>query len=307
MLSAYKRIEKIPQITEGLIAARYKASYNEVLGRLAKLYAQIGDTPTLQEAKRYNRLVNLFTAIEDEYRRLNRGQTTVMERALIRTYTEAAYSTQWATIMDTGVNLRFPVIPVDAVRAAVWNEISGTDFSKRLIDNTKKNVKRLREDITRALIQGEPFARTARTMKADFQSGYSDAVRVLRTEAMRDMTEGHLSQYDAAQELGVKMRKRWVATLDDRTRVDHARLDGEYANDDGLFEFGGMTAEGPGLWGDPAMDINCRCRVVEEVEGLEPELRRIRDEGVVEYKTYAQWAEPKGWTAEKGWPVQTRV
>ena len=40
-------------------------------------------------------------------------------------------------------------------------------------------------------------------------------------------------------------------------------------------------------------DISCRCRLVPIVADMEPELRRIRDEGVVPYKSYKEWVSDK--------------
>jgi len=49
-----------------------------------------------------------------------------------------------------------------------------------------------------------------------------------------------------------------------------------------------MSAEGPGMWGDASMDINCRCTVRAEVKGFPPKLRRYDGE-VKEYVTYEEW------------------
>ena len=39
---------------------------------------------------------------------------------------------------------------------------------------------------------------------------------------------------------------------------------------------------------------NCRCRVRAQIEGYEPKFRRVRGEGIVENKTYNQWAGERG-------------
>ena len=68
-----------------------------------------------------------------------------------------------------------------------------------------------------------------REVKDNFNRGLSDAVRVIRTETHRNMTEGHLAAYDAATEAGVKMEKVWSAVLDERTRVAELILEAESA------------------------------------------------------------------------------
>jgi hypothetical protein len=52
---------------------------------------------------------------------------------------------------------------------------------------------------------------------------------------------------------------------------------------------GGNKTAGPLRSGVAAEDINCRCRVRGQIEGYEPKVRRIRDEGVVPYETYQSW------------------
>jgi uncharacterized protein with gpF-like domain len=50
----------------------------------------------------------------------------------------------------------------------------------------------------------------------------------------------------------------------------------------------------PGGFGIASMDINCRCTVRAEIEGMEPKLRRARDEKtgknvVIPNTTYQEW------------------
>jgi hypothetical protein len=45
---------------------------------------------------------------------------------------------------------------------------------------------------------------------------------------------------------------------------------------------------------DYPSDINCRCTVIDVIEGLEPELRRTREDGVQPYQTFATWADAHG-------------
>jgi hypothetical protein len=140
-------------------------------------------------------------------------------------------------------------------------------------------------------------------------------MRVVRTEAGRCWSEGAEKSHEAAIEAGLDVKKRWSAALDSRTRLSHARLDGTYADKDGLFWISGSSAPQPRQFGVAAEDINCRCAVYDVLEGLEPSMRRIRDlEGddghssekaksrIVPYQSFETWAKPQGWTADKGWP-----
>jgi len=104
----------------------------------------------------------------------------------------------------------------------------------------------------------------------------------------------------------------WVAVLDSATRDRHASLDGEIAEVDGTFKGG---VQGPGMFGDPADDINCRCEVVDvpvkdgEVQPPSMRLGRNPETGkneAFEWKTFKTWAEEKGLKENKYGELYTK-
>lgn len=66
----------------------------------------------------------------------------------------------------------------------------------------------------------------------------------------------------AARELGLTLRKEWVAAQDERTRLDHVDADGQVVGMESAFLVGGESLMFPG---DPAgsatQTVNCRCSV----------------------------------------------
>jgi len=306
LMRQYDKIENITKVTEKELARRYKAAYQSAIVKISALYAKRGDEPTLEEAKRYNKLANLLNALAAEYKTLTKQAISKTENNSIKTFTEAVYRTQWAVDQSTGIALSFPVLPVDAIRASVYSDASGLTFIQTLKKNGAAQIVKLSQTITQGLALGESYPKMARRVKDSFQSGYSDAIRVVRTEAGRNMNDGHLKTYADAEAAGVEMTKKWVATLDGRTRDSHGHLDGKAADENGLFWIGSDSAPAPGLFSQAKNVINCRCRVVEEITGLEPQLRRIRDEGLVPYVTFDDWAASKGYSNGR-WPVAKKV
>jgi len=134
---------------------------------------------------------------------------------------------------------------------------------------------------------------------------------IVRTEGQRCAVEGQRRAYDKAAELGVEMWQVWDATLDTRTRTSHGKLDGKPADgkDEGGYWWYTDVGKvyGPHRSGVPSFDINCRCRIGGQIEGYEPRLRRIRDEGVKPYITFKDWAKEKGWTESGGWPKRRKA
>ena len=66
-------------------------------------------------------------------------------------------------------------------------------------------------------------------------------------------------------------------------------LDGVQIDLDDKFEIQGYEAEAPGLFGVPEMDINCRCTMLEVVDGFEAKYRRVKGVGIVRYATYDEF------------------
>ncbi len=106
-----------------------------------------------------------------------------------------------------------------------------------------------------------------------------------------------MDSYAAAEGMGIKVKKRWLATLDNRTRHAHAVLDGQIQDNDKPFhsELGDIMFPGDPA-ASPANIYNCRCTMIAEVEGVDTSdaKRRARDpvtgeSVVVEDMTYKEW------------------
>lgn len=307
LLSNNNAADGITKRFEKELAKRYVAAYNEIEAQIGKLFAKMGDSPSLAEAKRYARLDNLRAAIIAEYRKLTKYAIDGTRSNSASVYARSAYGTQWAYDQAVGVELKWPVLSVEAIRASVWNGDSGENFAERFKNWETKDVITWQNKITQGLALGEPFAKVARSVRDAINSSYNQAIRIVRTEAHRNYSQGHLETYSNVERLGINARKQWVSTLDTRTRDTHGSLDGQYEDEQHLFYANGNSAPGPGLFNVAEEDINCRCRLIEVIEGFEPELRRVRGEGIVQYQSYTDWATDRGYVIGKGWPIEAKT
>ena len=127
------------------------------------------------------------------------------------------------------------------------------------------------------------------------------AIRAARTAVTGAQNGGRQESYSAAAKMGIELEKQWLATLDGRTRHDHAAADGQSAAEDKPFKVGGYELMYPGDPSGPAHEIyNCRCTTIAKVKGVDMSdaKRRSRDPEtgknvVIENQSYAQWAEGK--------------
>ena len=304
---SYNIAEQLVKEFERELAKTYKAAYVEIDNQLSKLYASMGDTPSLLEARRYGRLDNLMSAIKRQYRELTTKTIKETRNLSASVYAQGAYGTEWAYDQAIGTAIKWPVIPVEAIRASVWNSVAGEQFSERFRNWSTRDVITFQNRIAQSLAMGKGYSYTSKRIRETIEASAYQAMRIARTESTRNYTQGHLQVYDSLEDVGIKAKKQWVATLDTRTRDTHGILDGQYADEDGLFHIHGDSAEGPGLFSDPSESINCRCRVIEVIDGLAPEYRRIKGEGIVPYQTYEQWAKDKGWSPSTGWDLEAKA
>lgn len=153
--------------------------------------------------------------------------------------------------------------------------------------------------VTSAILQGRSVKHMADDLQARMTTMSRDsAIRTARTAVTGAQNAGRLDGYAAAEKMGVKLQKQWLATLDGRTRHSHAALDGEKADNDRPFSNGCMFPGDPS--GAPKEVYNCRCTLIADVAGADaPDaLRRDRD-GLLPDMTFAQWeAGKRGYTAE---------
>lgn len=162
--------------------------------------------------------------------------------------------------------------------------------------------------VTSGILQGKSIGGIAKDLQSRIENmEWSGAVRAARTAVTDAQNAGRQDQYEKAAEMGIKVRKRWIAAKDNRTRHSHAMLDGVTVDIDKPFisELGSKMMFPGDRAGAKAADLyNCRCtmRTVEK-EGIEAEPRqmRVRDADgrtvLVDEMTYFEWLE---WVKARG-------
>lgn len=190
-----------------------------------------------------------------------------------------------------GVSLGFNGLNKDFVRSAVQEPVAGKKLSQRLYKRKEQLAKRAQGAITTAVLQGKGYSYMARIISGNTDATYRQAMRIARTEGGRMRSIGKQKAYEEAEELGVKVQKMWVSTLDSMTRSSHQHLDGQVVDvKDDFIGLEGARAKGPRLFGDPSEDVNCRCTTVTVVNGVKPALRRDNETGeIIKFKTYKEW------------------
>lgn len=264
------------------ILQAYKRALNETREEIAKLYVKyaVDGKLTLTQKERYTYLKMLESQLKEQAQKLGNidlGHTT---NILSDIYKESYYRNAYAIDKGVVTAIDFTLLNPKIVEAAVNIPIEGRMFSGRIWSNKDLLVKRVRQSVERAMLQGHSIDRLARDIKNDFGSSAYESKRLIRTETGRVYKQAAQNIYESSS---VVKKIMWDATLDSKTRPEHAELDGK-------------------TWGidDPnrkyAPDgVNCRCATIPVVPGWNPTKKRenIGDRDIIDYSSYENWVKSK--------------
>ena len=170
--------------------------------------------------------------------------------------------------------------------------------------------KQITKCVTSSILQGKSIKGISDDLQRYIPTMSRDsAIRTARTAVTGAQNAGRMDSYVAAEKMGIKLKREWVATLDNRTRHAHAMLDGQKADIDKPFEVDGYKIMFPGDRSAPGYLVyNCRCTLVAAVDGVDTSdaMRRARDpetgENVlIKNMTYREWQDWKASEAVAGY------
>lgn len=147
--------------------------------------------------------------------------------------------------------------------------------------------------VLQGIIQGESIGEIAeRIGKTTGERTRTAMLRNARTAYTGAQNAGRLEGMRQAEKLGVNVKKRWMATLDARTRDAHADLDGQVQDRDKPFKspLGDIMFPGDPT-AKPGLVYNCRCTITYVYpEYASTMTRRDNESGeVVGDMTYREW------------------
>lgn len=143
--------------------------------------------------------------------------------------------------------------------------------------------------VTQGLLQGDTMEDIAKRMRRVCKMSESSAMRAARTCVTGAENAGRVNSYKRAESMGIRVRKQWLATLDERTRSSHRQMDGESVEVDEKFSNGLMYPGDPNGPGDQT--YNCRCTLVADLvdEPAEDVVRASKLGGM----SYEEWRADK--------------
>lgn len=155
--------------------------------------------------------------------------------------------------------------------------------------------------VTSSIIQGKSIKGIADDLQTRMSTMSRDsAIRTARTAVTGAQNAGRMDSYVTAEKMGIKLKREWVATLDNRTRHAHAMLDGQKAEMGKPFKVDGYEIMYPGDTSAPGYLVyNCRCTLVAALDDVDTSNAERWARGpetgerkLVSDMTYQEWA---GW------------
>lgn len=284
----------------------YGTALSEIRTRLDGLYKKYARDGKLSNGEfgKYNRLLEEQDQIQDILERSMKKVDSLTLRLTKEQYQASFYRHAYAIDQAGGMALEWGQIPEAAVEAAVKSSYSKLASSKAMKLSRSGTVDKVRQEISLATIRGDSYPVLANRISDALgvrvigkKVSYIDkgaaarSLMVARTEGQRVLVDGQMEASRKASELGCDIETVWDATLDGRTRPAHGALDGKPKDDPEK----GWNVPGVGWVSAPlhsgiaGFDINCRCRLRDQVKGFPPDKRYVRGDGIQPYQTYSEW------------------
>lgn len=237
------------------LAGQYEAALAQINEKIKLLQA---DELTQSKAYQLQYQQALKGQIEGILEKLHGDEYSTIQGYLSEAYKDGFVGTMYS-LAGQGIPLIMPIDQKAAVKAILTDSKISKGLYKALGVDTNELKNAIRQEITRGIATGQPYADIARNVANVSKAPLSRAKTIVRTEGHRVQQASAMDAQQAAKDKGCDVVKQWDASLDGRTRPTHRHLDGQIKEIDEPFEYGGMKAMAPGYFGDPAEDCNCRC------------------------------------------------
>lgn len=240
--------------------------------------------------KKYETMVD---GLAKDLTRRNRAAASAINKFLPAAYAINSNHAAYDVCRSIGINISFELVDEKTVERLMKKnpKLLPQKAEIKTAKDMRWNQQKIKSALTQGILAGDSNDKIAERLQGVTDMSASAAIRNARTMTTAAENAGRLDRYHESAALGIRIKKTWVATLDDRTRDAHALLDGQTVELDEPFD----SILGPIMYpGDPDADpenvYNCRCTMIRQIEGFEHDLGS-RDLGSVTADTYEEWKE----------------
>jgi uncharacterized protein with gpF-like domain len=231
----------------------------------------------------------------------NQAATNMVNQAMPEVFQINANYTAFNLEKQAGVDFGFDIYNSGAVKQLLQEDAKILPFKKiKKSKDMRWNFHNIKNEVAKGIITGQSADDIAdRLAKVIPDRNHKQLLTHARTMVTSAQNQGRMTRLqEAKNEKGINVKKKWLATLDMRTRFSHARLDGQVKNIDEPFIADGYELMEPGdPTAAPSLVYNCRCRLEEVlVDFPDDEYTKRRDNEtgeLIEDMDYKTWYKMK--------------
>ena len=274
--SAYRSIvqqnDRILAAVKSEMAGDYAALLRDLKFAVANAHEAYAEAGSLNyvEMQRYNRIKKYRSDLDKIvqakskpiYLRMNQGLEDVSQS----TFTGSLAAI--GEIANANIGRELSADEIQKILQKPWE---GVTLEERIGLRRTDLGSRVKSRAVQGLIRGETYEDTAKGLRDVVLKDYAHTGRMAEDLGHQFQSDATQQSFDEAQDQGIRITKTWVTAGDNKVRDDHAALDGQTVGADEQFEIPdgpnrGMRADGPGLFGIPEEDYNCRCYIVAGID-----------------------------------------
>ena len=212
-----KLLEKDINKLEKKLLKLFKDTRKEVLNELKIIYADIEAT----EYAKYqidSLLVSINNALDSLYHK--------NEEQLTKAFIELYYKFDKEANIDLDIKNSFNTVNENLIRETLKTNWSGLSFSERIWEHRRSLAFTIKSELNKGFIRGESLQDISRIISDKFDTSFSNAMRLVRTESCWVMNEATVNNY---KENDIK-EYEIMAFLDNKTSKICKSMDGEVVN-----------------------------------------------------------------------------
>jgi hypothetical protein len=313
---AHKETDKMLEALEKDITEVYKEAQQEAYNKGAEYFKTF-----MRRDKEMKAKVDAGEITEDEYKqwRINKmavgkrynamqeGLSTDLANAnklaasMINNHLPDVYATNynWSTYQieqDARIDTNFMIYDRQTVERLIRDKPNLLPWKAAINvpEDKKWNKKNINNAITQGILLGESIPDISKRLAAVTDMNRVSAIRNARTMTTSAENGGRVDSYHRAIDMGIKITQKWLATKDNRTRHEHALLDGQEVDVGKPFKVEGYTIMFPAdPQAEPHLVYNCRCTLISNFKGFEhKKMDAYAEQKPLSYKEWEEKHEP---------------
>lgn len=268
-------MDNLVEIKSKDVMLEYALAFKDIDNELSQIYKDYANSEgqvDFDEYKKYRRMIKTNEAMEKVIRRTILESNKVT-RVLLRDIIKETYRNSIDIVNEEKRwNLKGIQKDIDITKT-LNRKVKGYNWTERMGINRSEAITRVQKTVKDSLESGDVYNVAAKKLSDELGTSMNKSLQIVRTESHRCLNESKQQSFNYLRSEGANIRKKWVTARDGRVRgtdpedkTNHVSMDNVTVgiNEEFTLPDGTKTMQ-PGMSGDAAHDVNCRCITVLEI------------------------------------------